>query len=140
VPGLDFTLSRAHAVVPIVSGIAHYNTTPELTWRTAFRECIKLYDDINKTSSVESQHRLETWLSEAVGEHAMWSLLGARDAVDYWNTCEGKHEFLMLTFEWKWLSEYYAKIYTPNAKFNDDYIDESHQQPIQLPGQLVLDR
>jgi hypothetical protein len=140
VPGLDFTLSRAHAVIPRLSAVAHYNTTPELTWRTAFRECIKLYDDVNKTGSVESQHRLETWLSEAVGEHAMWSLLGARDAVDYWNTCEGKHEFLMLTFEWKWLSNYYAKIYTPNAKFNDDYIDESNQQPIQLPGQLVLGR
>jgi hypothetical protein len=138
IPGLDFTLSRAHAVIPKLSAVAHYNTTPELTWRTAFRECIKLYDDVNKTASVESQHRLETWLSEACGEHAMWSLLGARDAVDYWNTCEGKHEFLMLTFEWKWLSEYYAKIYTPNAKFNDDYIDELNQQPIQLPGQLVL--
>ena len=138
VPGLDFTLSKPHAVIPKLSAVAHYNTTPELTWRTAFRECIKLYDDVNKTASIESQHRLETWLSEARGEHAMWSLLGARDAVDYWNTCEGKHEFLMLTFEWKWLSEYYAKIYTPNAKFSDDYIDESHQQPIQLPGQLAL--
>jgi hypothetical protein len=140
VPGLDFTLSRPHAVIPKLSAVAHYNTTPELTWRTAFRECIKLYDDVNKTGSVESQNRLETWLSEAEGDNAMWSLLGARDAVDFWNTCEGKHEFLMLTFEWKWLSEYYAKIYTPNPKFNGDYIDESNQQPIQLPGQLVLGR
>jgi hypothetical protein len=138
--GLDFTMSKQCAVIPKISGTAHYNTTPELTWRTAFRECIKLYDDVNKTGSVESQHRLETWLSEAQGEHAMWSLLGARDAIDYWNTCEGKHEFLMLTFEWKWLSEYYAKIYTPNPTFNGDYIDESHQQPIQLPGRLALGR
>jgi hypothetical protein len=138
VPGLDFTLSRAHAVIPRLSAIAHYNTTPELTWRTAFRECIKLYNDVNKTASVESQYRLETWLGQAEGENAMWSLLGARDAVDYWNNCQGQHEFLMLTYEWKWLSDYYAKIYTPNAKFNDDYIDESHLQPIQLPGRLAL--
>ena len=137
-PGLDFTLSKPHAVVPVLSAIAHYNTTPELTWRTAFREAIKLFDDVQKTGSIESQHRLTAWLSEANGEHAMWSLLGARDAVDYWNTCEGKYEFLMLTFDWKWLSDYYAKIYSPNAKFNNQYIDESNQQPIQLPGRLVL--
>ena len=140
VPGLDFTLSKPHAVVPLLGATAHYNTTPELTWRTAFRECIKLYDDVKKTASVESQHRLEVWLSEAEGDNAMWSLLGARDAVDYWTTCEGKHEFLMLTYEWKWLSEYYTKIYSPNSKFNSEYIDESHQQPVQLPGRLVLGR
>jgi hypothetical protein len=136
--GLDFTLSKPHAVIPVVSGTAHYNTTPELTWRTAFRECIKLFDDVQKNGSVESQYRLDCWLGEAKGEHSMWSLLGAKDAIDYWLTCEGKYEFLMLTFEWWWLKDYYAKIYTPNAKVSDQYIQESQIQPIQLPGQLAL--
>jgi hypothetical protein len=138
VPGLDFTLSKPHAVIPVVSGTAHYNTTPELTWRTAFRECIKLFDDVQKNGSVESQYRLDCWLGQAEGEHGMWSLLGAKDAIDYWLTCEGKYEFLMLTFEWWWLKDYYAKIYTPNAKVSDQYIQESQIQPVQLPGQLAL--
>jgi len=138
VPGLDFTLSKPHAVIPVVSGTAHYNTTPELTWRTAFRECIKLFDDVQKNSSVESQYRLDCWLGQAEGEHGMWSLLGAKDAIDYWLTCEGKYEFLMLTFEWWWLKDYYAKIYTPNATVSDQYIQESQIQPVQLPGQLAL--
>jgi hypothetical protein len=110
--GLDFTLSRAHAVVPKVSAVAHYNTTPELTWRTAFRECIKLKDDVVKTGSVESTYRMDTWLTVADGDHAEFSLLGAADAVDYYNKVNGDYTELMRSFEWAWLKDYYAKRYS----------------------------
>ena len=110
--GLDFTLSAAHAVVPLLSATAHYNTTPELTWRTAFRECIKLKDDVVRTASIESKHRLNTWLSVAEGSHSEWSLFGAQDAVEYYDQVEGNMEQLMLTFEWAWLKDYWAKKYT----------------------------
>ena len=110
--GLDFTLSRAHAVVPRVSAIAHYNTTPELTWRTAFREVLKLSDDVEKTGSVESTYRMDTWLTVADGDHAEFSLLGAADAVDYYNKVNGDYMELMRSFEWSWLQEYYANRYS----------------------------
>ena len=111
-PGLDFTLSKAHAVVPVVSAIAHYNTTPELTWRTAFRECIKLKDDAEKTGSIESTYRMDTWLTVADGDYAEFSLLGAADAVDYYNKVNGDYTELMRSYEWAWLREYYAMRYT----------------------------
>ncbi len=107
-PGLDFTLSKAHAVVPRLSAVAHYNTTPELTWRTAFRECIKLKDDTEKTGSVESRYRLDIWLTTAQGNCAESSLQGARDAIDYYNTVNGDYTELMRSFEWTWLREYYS--------------------------------
>ena len=130
--GLDFTLSRPHAVVPLLSGTAHYNTTPEATWRTAFREVLKLRADVAATGSVESQYRLDTWLDVAQGDNAMWSLLGAKDAIEYYVTSQGKHEFLMLSFEWKWLQDYYNKIYNPNARFDaNKWTDESFPQPVQ---------
>ena len=110
--GLDFTLSRAHAVVPVLSAVAHYNTTPELTWRTAFRECIKLKDDAEKTGSIESNYRLVIWLNQADGLHAKSSLQGARDALAYYNEVDGDMDKLMLTFEWAWLKQYYATKYT----------------------------
>jgi len=110
--GLDFTLSKPHAVVPVVSAIAHYNTTPELTWRTAFRECIKLKDDVEKTGSVESQYRLETWLTVGDGDYAEFSILGARDAVDYYQLTNGDYTELMRSFEWAWLKDYYATKYS----------------------------
>jgi hypothetical protein len=111
-PGLDFTLSKAHAVIPKVSAIAHYNTTPELTWRTAFREVLKLSDDVAKTGSVESTYRLDTWLTVADGDHAEFSLLGAADAVDYYNKVNGDYTELMRSFEWAWLREYYSSRYS----------------------------
>jgi hypothetical protein len=110
--GLDFTLSRAHAVVPQVSAIAHYNTTPELTWRTAFREVIKLKDDVEKTGSIESGYRMDTWLTQADGDHAEFSLLGAADAVEYYEQVKGDYTELMRSFEWAWLREYWANRYS----------------------------
>jgi hypothetical protein len=110
--GLDFTLSRAHAVVPRVSAIAHYNTTPELTWRTAFREVIKLKDDVEKTGSVESTYRMDIWLTQAEGNCAESSLRGARDALEYYELINGDYTELMRSFEWAWLKDYYAKRYS----------------------------
>ena len=110
--GLDFTLSRAHAVIPRVSAVAHYNTTPELTWRTAFREVLKLSDDVVKTGSVESTYRMDTWLTVADGDYAEFSLLGAADAVDYYNKVNGDYTELMRSYEWSWLREYYSSRYS----------------------------
>jgi hypothetical protein len=110
--GLDFTLSAAHAVVPLLSATAHYNTTPELTWRTAFREVLKLKDDVVKTASVESQYRLDVWLTQAEGNCAEWSLCGAKDAVNYYKQVGGDMDKLLLSFEWAWLKDYWAKKYT----------------------------
>jgi hypothetical protein len=111
-PGLDFTLSKAHAVVPRLSAVAHYNTIPELTWRTAFREVLKLKDDVVKTGSVESTYRLDTWLTQADGDYAEFSLLGAADAVDYYNKVNGDYTELMRSYEWTWLKEYYSSRYS----------------------------
>ena len=110
--GLDFTLSKAHAVVPVLSAVAHYNTTPELTWRTAFRECIKLRDDVRKVAGVESDYRLDEWLHTAEGANAEWSIKGAEDAIMYYDEVDGDMDKLMLTFEWDWLKQYYATKYT----------------------------
>jgi hypothetical protein len=111
-PGLDFTLSKPHAVIPVVSAVAHYNTTPELTWRTAFREVLKLKDDVEKTNSVESDYRLDTWLSVGDGDYAEFSILGARDAVEYYDAVNGDYTELMRSFEWAWLREYYSSRYS----------------------------
>jgi hypothetical protein len=110
--GLDFTLSKEHAVIPLLSATAHYNTTPELTWRTAFREVLKLKDDIVKTSSIESQHRLYTWLNVAEGAYADWSIKGAEDAVEYYTKVNGNMDKLLLSFEWSWLTDYFNSLYT----------------------------
>jgi len=105
--GLDFTLSRAHEVIPVLSGIACYDTDAWIVWRTAFRECLKLLADDSK----ESQIRMNAWLVGNNGEHGDVSVAAANDAVKYFKDVNGDHDKLLLTFEWDWLKEYHAKLY-----------------------------
>jgi hypothetical protein len=111
--GLDFTLSKAHEVVPLLSGVAQFNQNPWMTWRTAFREVIKLKQFQSETPTVETAHRLKVWLIKAEGLHAEWCLRGAADAVEYYDSVEGDLSKLMLSYEWNWLQTYYDSKY-PN--------------------------
>ena len=103
---LDFALSSPVAVAPIMSGIARYNQSPWMTWKTAFREVVKLkYYQVTQPS-VEIDYRLETWLSVAIGEYGEWSIQGAKDALEYYEQVNGEYKFLLDTFNWDWLKWY----------------------------------
>jgi hypothetical protein len=104
-PGIDFTLSQPHESVPLLSGVAHYNQNEWMTWRTAFREVVKLKYFMDTAPTLETSHRLATWCTVATGDFAEWSLLGANDAVRYYNQVDGNYEKLKLSFEWAWLQE-----------------------------------
>jgi hypothetical protein len=101
--GLDFTLSRPHEVVPQLSATAWFNADPWITWRTAFREVVKLKHFMSTQPTVETEYRLNTWLTVADGDNAEWCLRGARDAVDYYTEVAGEYDQLMLSFDWPWL-------------------------------------
>jgi len=104
-PGIDFTLSQPHESVPILSGVAHYNQSPWMTWRTAFREVIKLQHFMATAPTVETEHRLNVWLTIANGDFANWSICGAKDAVVYYTEVGGDYERLKFSFDWQWLRE-----------------------------------
>ena len=101
--GLDFTLDSAHEVVPIESGTAEYADTEWSAWRTAFRECLKLKGQ----TDVESQYRLDKWLTIAVGlPNGQWSIWGAEDAVEYYDAVGGDFDQLKKSYDWAWLASY----------------------------------
>ncbi len=109
--GLDFTLSKAHEVVPILSGTAHYDQDAWTTWRTAFREVVKLkYFSITQPN-IETEFRLKKWLAVGNGQFGNWSILGAQDAIEYYDTVNGEYDKLMLSYEWAWLRQYYDAKY-----------------------------
>jgi len=105
--GLDFTLSKKHEVVDVLSATAHFNVNPIITWRTAFRECVKLKAATDRMS----KDRLAVWTTVAHGENSEWCLRGANDAVEYYDNVNGDYAELMKSFEWEWLDEYFAKKY-----------------------------
>ena len=105
--GLDFTLDSPHEVVPIVSGVAHYNMSAWSAWRTAFREVIKLKAAL---PDVEAQYRLSRWLSINPDGHSVvyedWSQWGAQDGVEYYDSVNGDMTELRRSYEWGWLASY----------------------------------
>lgn len=105
IQGLDFTMDSEHEVLNINSGIALYNTSEWDTWRTAFREVIKL----KNIDTEESRHRLKIWLTVANGEYSRYSLQGASDAVEFYEEVQGDFEKLRLSYDWAWIKEYYDK-------------------------------
>jgi hypothetical protein len=106
--GLDFTLDDPHDSIDMLSGLAVFNTDPYSTWRTAFREVIKLKSDYSDIS----YDRLNTWLNVAEGEYAQDCLRGANDALEYYQSVNGDPDKLKLSYEWDWLKQYYNRKYT----------------------------
>jgi len=107
-PGIDFTLSQAHESVPILSGTAHFNQSAWMTWRTAFREVVKLKLFVETQPTLETEYRLKTWLTQAEGAFAEDCLAGARDAVAFYDSVAGNPVELQKSFEWAWLQERYS--------------------------------
>jgi hypothetical protein len=106
--GLDFTLDNEHEVVEINSGVAKYNTDEFSTWRTSFREAIKL----RLEDSTISRHRLKIWSTVGEGDFAQYSMQGAQHAVEYYKSVNGELDKLRLSYDWPWLQEYF------NTKYN----------------------
>jgi len=108
--GLDFTLDQPHEVVPVLSGVARYADDPWIAWRSAFRECIKLYHSL---PDIDNEWRLNQWLKvnlqgDAIGD---WSMKGAADAIEYYDSVQGSFDALKLTYEWVWLEKYFTQRY-----------------------------
>jgi hypothetical protein len=106
VRGLDYTMDSPTEIVNVNSGTSMYNSSEYDTWRTAFREMIKLSCNTDQ----ESLDRGFAWLTVGNGNFGEYSKLGARDAVDYYNSVDGDMKKLMLSYDWEWLSDRFTKI------------------------------
>ena len=101
--GLDFTMSFPIAVIPKISAYGDFATDSYRAWRTAFREVLKLKGN----TDVESQYRLDKWLTVAMGlPYGKYSIYGARDAVEYYDTVAGDFDALKKSYDWAWLASY----------------------------------
>ena len=106
-PGLDFTLSQPHTVVPTLCGVSHFNVSPEISWRVAFREVIKL---CAMKQTVESRHRLKRWCELGKGQYASLVQRGALDAVNYYEKNKHDQDALSLSYELDWLKQKFNSI------------------------------
>jgi len=106
-PNLDFTLSQPHTVIPQSCGVSHFNQTPEISWRVAFREVLKL---CAMKPTVESKYRLKKWCELGKGAYALLVQRGALDAVEYHKETKGDKRALQLSYEFDWLKDKFNSI------------------------------
>ena len=106
--GLDFTLSAPHQSINILSAENRLEDSPELAWRTAFREVIKLKTQVDTKPTVESKYRLNKWLTLGHGKNAEWVYVGAQDAVKF---IESKED-LMKSYDFDWLKNKFEQNYS----------------------------
>jgi hypothetical protein len=105
--GLDFTMDDEHEIVEIISGTANFNTDEWSTWRTSFREALKLCANADEIS----KNRLEFWLTVGSGKFSDYSMEGAQHAVAYYKEVDGNFDKLKLSYDWAWLRQYYESLY-----------------------------
>lgn len=106
---LDMTLSISNKIKIIdqISNITEFNTDPFSTWRSAFRECVKLtLNVIHKKDNDESLNRLNTWcevgIERSFGEYCV---RGARAGKNYVLVNANDESKIKLINDFDWLKE-----------------------------------
>ena len=106
--GLDFTtgLSKRFKSMPEISCVTRFNTDAFSTWRSAFRECVKL----TLSDDVDSDARLNSWLNPQVyADFVEDAIQGAKDGKAF--ALENKNNLAELNNinDYDWLRDRYNK-------------------------------
>jgi hypothetical protein len=118
VNSVDMTtsISKKFKSVDKVSNITSFNTDPFNTWKSAFRECVKLSSKvINGQIDNETQHRLDVWKS--VGEDRKfgeYAINGAKLGYEFGTMYANEKEMLAKINDWEWLETKFKE--NTNAK------------------------
>ena len=103
---VDMTLSISQKinVVEEVSNITVFNIDPFNSWKSAFRECVKLSVKHKKDNDAESKERLDVWCT--VGEHKLFgkeTIAGANAGKAYGEENADNKSALLLINDFDWL-------------------------------------
>lgn len=101
-PDMTTTLADSYIKVNVLATEHRFNYSPYATWRTSFREAVKLSAGINKNNNdQESQERLTMWCEAGLEtEHGYFAIHGARQGVAY---AKLKDCDFTLVNDFKWL-------------------------------------
>lgn len=107
-PDMSSTIAEHYKVIHTLSNEHRFATDGWNTWRTAFREVVKLASGINKNNkNDETLKRLKVWTTSAEGDFAEQALAGAKTALAYVQQHQTDVAKLSLVNDYKWLKEQY---------------------------------
>jgi hypothetical protein len=110
-PWLDFTGSVGGMKImsdPIA--VTRFNTSPFETWKSAFRECVKLMENLHVDSNdTEAASRLLAWINCPLdAEFSKWCQIGASDGMKWYQSNGGN---LPLINDFDWLRKAFAEMH-----------------------------
>ena len=81
----DMTTSISDKYKPIFecASLTAFDTSPESTWRSAFRECAKLSGSLIKNADKNTEDRLRIWTTVGNGKFSKYSIAGANSGVRF---------------------------------------------------------
>ena len=103
-PDMTTTLADSYIKLNILATEHRFNYTPYATWRTAFREAVKLSAGINKNNNdQESQERLTMWTEAGLEtQYGYFAIQGARQGIAY---AKSKNADFTLVNDFAWLED-----------------------------------
>ena len=99
------SISKKFNAMPLVSNITAFNTDPFSSWKSAFRECVKLSSKaIDGQVDIETEQRLDVWCSlNESAPYGFYAYLGALAGRAYGQENAGNKPALVLINDFKWL-------------------------------------
>jgi hypothetical protein len=112
-PDMTTSISQHFNVMPEISNITEFNTDPFNTWKSAFRECVKLSSkSIDRQDNHETNERLHTW--KTVGAEmpfGNYAIEGAVAGEKYGLQNKNNIEQIKKINDFKWLSLTFKNLY-----------------------------
>jgi len=116
---MSTSITRHFFPIDIVASVTRFNTDPFNTWKSAFRECVKLSSQvIDYQVNHETAQRLETWCTvgkdQPFGE---WCIKGALAGKEYGLANVGNQKAISKINDFNWLDEYFKLNYKQNSVY-----------------------
>jgi len=110
-PDMTTSISKQFKAMPFVSNITAFNTDAFSTWKSAFRECVKLSSGIiARNREKETLERLEIWCTVGKDrDFGEYSLAGANAGRAYGETNKDNPDMLNMINDFEWLKKEFEK-------------------------------
>ena len=104
---VDMTTSIGCPFVPKfqISNVTAINTDPFNTWKSAFRECVKLSSNIiDNNDNIDDEYRLKVWQTRGMKRpYGEYAILGAEQGGEFGKTYQNDKSALKMINDFEWL-------------------------------------
>jgi hypothetical protein len=106
-PDMTTSISNKFKAIQEISNVTAFNTDPFNTWKSAFRECVKLSSRIiDRQKDIETQRRLQIWCTVGADRsYGKYAIDGAKAGALYGARNQNNTESLKMINDFEWLKE-----------------------------------